>query len=71
MLLLLASVLLLLNLGQTLEHKSQLDLNFEFEKKPGDKYYRANVKDEDVVQMYQKWVDTGLSSLMSAMAERK
>jgi hypothetical protein len=28
-------------------------------------------KDDDVLQMYQKWVDTGLSSLMAAFANKR
>lgn len=28
-------------------------------------------KDESVLEMYQKWVDTGLSSLMAAFANNK
>jgi hypothetical protein len=28
-------------------------------------------KDDDVLQIYQKWVDTGLSSLMAAFANKK
>ncbi|CAD5213602.1 unnamed protein product [Bursaphelenchus xylophilus] len=54
-----------------IEQKSQVNLDFELKKEPGDKYYRADIKDDDVVDIYQKWVDTGLSSLMSAIANHK
>jgi hypothetical protein len=32
---------------------------------------RVNVADKEVLQMYQKWVDTGLSSLMAAVADKR
>uniref|UniRef100_A0A1I7SEN7 Uncharacterized protein n=1 Tax=Bursaphelenchus xylophilus TaxID=6326 RepID=A0A1I7SEN7_BURXY len=54
-----------------IRQESELNLDFELHKEPGEKYYRADIKDDDVVDMYQKWVDTGLSSLMSAVANHK
>jgi hypothetical protein len=32
---------------------------------------RVNVADSDVLMMYQKWVDAGLSSLIAAVADKK
>lgn len=32
---------------------------------------RVNVADKDVLQLYQKWIDTGLSSLIAAIANQK
>uniref|UniRef100_A0A1I7SGW7 Uncharacterized protein n=1 Tax=Bursaphelenchus xylophilus TaxID=6326 RepID=A0A1I7SGW7_BURXY len=51
--------------------KTEANLDFDIQKAPGDKYYKAEVKDDDILDMYQKWVDTGLSSLMSAVANHK
>ncbi|CAD5213610.1 unnamed protein product [Bursaphelenchus xylophilus] len=50
---------------------NEVNLDFEIQRQPGDKYYRANIKDDDMMEMYQKWIDTGLSSLMSAIANQK
>ncbi|CAD5213604.1 unnamed protein product [Bursaphelenchus xylophilus] len=65
------AILSIYPLADGIRHQSEVNLNFELHKEPGEKYYRANIKDEDVVDMYQKWVDTGLSSLMSAVANHK
>jgi hypothetical protein len=32
---------------------------------------RVNMADTEVLQIYQKWVDTGLSSLMAAVADKR
>jgi hypothetical protein len=32
---------------------------------------KVPIKDDDVLQIYQKWIDTGLSSLMAAFANKK
>ncbi|CAD5210616.1 unnamed protein product [Bursaphelenchus okinawaensis] len=50
---------------------SELNLDYDIQKQPGDKYYRANIKDDDMLGMYQKWAETGMSSLMGAIANHK
>lgn len=48
------------------------DLAFgELRKLPGDDFYRATISAEDTVKMYSKWLDTGISSLFSAIANRR
>ncbi|CAD5213614.1 unnamed protein product [Bursaphelenchus xylophilus] len=49
----------------------EVDWNIDIKKEEGDKYYRANIEDNDLVDVYQKWAETGLSSLMSAVANHK
>uniref|UniRef100_A0A1I7SEP0 Uncharacterized protein n=1 Tax=Bursaphelenchus xylophilus TaxID=6326 RepID=A0A1I7SEP0_BURXY len=66
-----AMLIYIMQSTSAISHISQVNLDFELKKAPGDKYYRADIKDDDVVDMYQKWVDTGLSSLMSAIANHK
>ncbi|CAD5210614.1 unnamed protein product [Bursaphelenchus okinawaensis] len=56
---------------QGYQKQTEANLDFDIQKDPNEKYYKANVKDEEVVDMYQKWVDTGISSLMSAIANHK
>ncbi|CAD5214283.1 unnamed protein product [Bursaphelenchus xylophilus] len=37
----------------------------------GTNSYELDVKDDDMMVMYQKWMDTGMSSLLSAIANKK
>jgi hypothetical protein len=32
---------------------------------------RVNMADDDIMKIYQKWIDTGLSSLLAAVANQK
>ncbi|CAD5214285.1 unnamed protein product [Bursaphelenchus xylophilus] len=43
----------------------------ELKRVEGTNSYELGVKDDDMLQMYQKWMDTGMSSLMSAVANKK
>ncbi|CAD5213616.1 unnamed protein product [Bursaphelenchus xylophilus] len=47
------------------------NLDLEIKKGPNEKFYQAQITDADYLQMYNKWVDTGLSSLFSAVAQKK
>ncbi|CAD5210618.1 unnamed protein product [Bursaphelenchus okinawaensis] len=47
------------------------NLDMEITKEPNEKFYKAKINDEDYVGMYQKWTDTGISSLLSAVAQKK
>lgn len=46
-------------------------LNTEIKKEPGDKFHKAQISDDDYLKLHKKWIDTGLSSLFSAMANMK
>uniref|UniRef100_A0A1I7SC79 Uncharacterized protein n=1 Tax=Bursaphelenchus xylophilus TaxID=6326 RepID=A0A1I7SC79_BURXY len=45
--------------------------NKNFKRVEGTNSYELSVKDDDMMQMYQKWMDTGMSSLFSAIANKK
>lgn len=62
---------ILISLTISLETRTTADLNLEVHKGENDKYYKAQMSDDDFVGMYQKWFDTGLSSLFSAVANKK
>lgn len=47
------------------------NLNLELKKGPDDKFYKSKIADDDYLKLYKKWIDTGLSSLFSAMANKK
>jgi hypothetical protein len=57
---------LFLALTTTLSH-ARIDGTNDY----GGSARRVNIADSEVLMMYQKWVDTGLSSLMAAVANKR